>query len=33
MKYESSIFDCLEYIEKNIKEDLTAKDISYKVGY
>jgi AraC-like DNA-binding protein len=33
MKYESSIFTCLEYIEKNIKEDLTAKDISYKVGY
>lgn len=33
MKYENSIFKAIEYIEKNIKYQLTLKDISDYVGY
>ena len=33
MKYENAIFLCVEYIEKNIKEELTTKIIANEVGY
>lgn len=33
MKYESSILKSIEYIEKNIKEELTLKIIANQVGY
>lgn len=33
MKYESIILKSIEYIEKNIKEELTLKSIANQVGY
>lgn len=33
MKYEEVIFKSLEYIENNIKEELTLEIISKEVGY
>ncbi|HEY8805166.1 MAG TPA: HD domain-containing protein [Clostridium sp.] len=33
MKYENAIFMCIDYIEKNIKEELTTKVIANEVGY
>lgn len=33
MKYENAVFSCIEYIEKNIKDDLTAEIIADEVGY
>lgn len=33
MKYENSILKSIEYIEKNIKEELTLKSIANQVGY
>lgn len=33
MKYKEEIFSCIQYIETNIKEKLTAEGISKKMGY
>ncbi len=33
MKYENAIFKCIDYIEKHIKEELTAEKIAKEVGY
>ena len=33
MKYENAIFACIEYIEKNIEEELTTDIIASEVGY
>ena len=33
LKYKEAIFSCIQYIEKNITEKLTAESIAKKVGY
>ncbi|MBU3102068.1 MULTISPECIES: HD domain-containing protein [Clostridium] len=33
MKYKNAIFECIEYIEENIKEELTIELLANEVGY